>query len=87
LIIKIRGEIMMLYVKFSNYFALLAEMDKSYGFLPLYSFQSCNDELIVDIPYIRIIFTPGKNLIGMKENGKRSGNIYEHYAGTSENKP
>lgn len=67
----------MLYLQFAGRFALWLEWSKEYSFKPLLRISPYKGETIIDIPYCRIIWTPGKVLD--TENTKdeqRAGNFF-----------
>lgn len=53
---------MTVYWKCANFFAIYIECARAFGIKPLLGINSFNKETIFDIPYGRIIFTPGSAL-------------------------
>lgn len=60
-------------------FAVYIEVAGDLGIFPLFSFNACKGERIIDIPYIQIIVTPGRLL--RDKTGK------EHETGTGGSDP
>ncbi len=54
---------MFYYVKCGNFFALYIELSKNFGLKPLFKLDTCNNETIIDTPFMRSIITPRKRLI------------------------
>jgi len=50
------------YFKACNFFALFFEFNYNYKDTRIFTITSCNGENIIDIPYCRIIYTPGRYL-------------------------
>lgn len=48
------------YVKLGALCALHADGALAYGVLPLLEIMRLNGELIIDLPYCRLIYTPGR---------------------------
>lgn len=53
---------MFFYWKCGKWFAVYGELNREFGPWPFFSLNSCNEETIMDIPYARIILTPGRCL-------------------------
>ena len=53
---------MMAYIKCGRLWALHFECDRVMGASPFFSINSCNSETIIDLPFSRIILTPGRRL-------------------------
>ena len=49
---------MVIYVRCFRLFALSIELTKEYTLRPFLRNNTCNGEIIIDIPYTRVIFTP-----------------------------
>ena len=52
----------MFYLKLKGMGAIHAELDYDYSERPFFRKNSCNDEIIIDIPYCRLIITPQRKL-------------------------
>jgi hypothetical protein len=78
----------MLYLRIGNSFAMLADMDRRYGFSPCLSFISCKGETIVDIPFIRVIITPARRLHGERDSNaeQQSAPVFKNSERTPENR-
>lgn len=53
---------MILYGRFLNRFAVCAEISRAYGLWPLYGQSQHRKEIIIDLPFMRIIITPASRL-------------------------
>ena len=54
---------MFYYVKCGNFFAIYVELSKDFGLKPFFKLDTCNNETIIDMPFMRSIITPHKRLI------------------------
>jgi len=53
---------MTFYITFCNYFAIHFEFNTKFGITPFFSTYYCKNEVIVELPFIQIIYTPLKAL-------------------------
>jgi hypothetical protein len=68
-----RGVTMYLYLKSRKLGAIHIEFSTNFGISPLYSFSKWKNELIVDLPWARIILTPPENLKKDKKDTDKNG--------------
>ena len=59
---------MNLYISPGKFFALFIELNLVFGCKPFFSIKTCEGETIIDIPYIRIIYTPYRILKAASDN-------------------
>lgn len=78
---------MVFYLPFFNFFVLYIEFDLRFGKIPYYSKQIFNDEIIINLPYIQIIFTPRKRLLRKPDtkNAPRYANADQNSSGVPKN--
>jgi len=75
---------MMVYVRLKGLCALHAEWGRELTASPLFSWQPCNGEIILDMPYCRVIYTPAKKIVTEPEiDGKPSQRILASAARTA----
>ena len=61
---------MAFYLSFRNFFALYIELNKNFGIKPILSVYANKGEIMIDLPFTQLIYTPSKNLTAqnLKEN-------------------
>ncbi len=84
---------MTIYIRCFRAFAFSIEIERDYTFFPFLKFYTCNSEIIIDIPYTRITFTPPRilktevgNCVGTKHDQQGNRNIYTTPTRASENR-
>jgi hypothetical protein len=78
---------MMLFIKCGRLFALHAEWAKGFSPRPFFKIHHCKGETIFDMPYCRVIFTPGNRMngyLGSGDYGRRDQTFSGPAAGAAE---
>ncbi|AEP10083.1 hypothetical protein MICA_1771 [Micavibrio aeruginosavorus ARL-13] len=52
----------MIYLRFGRLYALSLDLDRRFGFMPLFAKNTCNNETIIDIPFGQVVLTPRRVL-------------------------
>ncbi len=66
---------MYLYRRFLNAFAVYVECTKDLGITPLFSFKSCKQETIFDLPFTQVILTSADRFKSEEVSLKESFNL------------
>ena len=72
------GEQKMLYLNIGTLFAIYAEWSKTFAARPLFEKSEYKDELIFDLPFCRVIYTPGKCLKRKNKDESNTINTADH---------